>query len=61
MTAATEHHGRLLGNAALNIRNAIANRDRCIRQAHADGMSPAAIAEAVGLSRQQVWRIVRAT
>lgn len=46
--------------AAQRVLHAMEDRDEEIRKAYAAGTSPAAIAEAVGLTRQRVWQIVRA-
>lgn len=56
MTAEWE---RKLRRAAVNLENAHTARDRTIREAAAAGMTQQAIADAVGLSRVHVYRLLR--
>ena len=53
-------HLRELAKAAERLTKAHAARDAAILAAHADGLKPTAIGNAVGLSRVQVHRIVTA-
>ena len=57
MTA--EQHTQTLRRYGTKQRELIFKRDGAIRDAHADGMSLRAIAEAVGLSHTGVQRIVQ--
>lgn len=56
-----DHFPRLLAARVQAIQDAYESRDEAIRRAYQSGMPASAIADAVGLSRQQVWRIVRAS
>jgi hypothetical protein len=48
-----------VSRAAIKTRVALCDRDKAIRDAHADGYSVRAIAEASGLSFQRVHQIVQ--
>lgn len=53
-------HADLLRRAAEELERAHAARDQAVRDAAAVGMPKTAIADAVGLSRMQVHRIIGA-
>lgn len=52
-----DRNARRLADAAAHADRAVAVRDEAIRDAVADGIAAATIAEAVGLTRQRVWQI----